>query len=91
MQWKEGKAPSDAAAAVGSQQQKRSFDTMEEEERTPLFIQTLLSTPDSSDPDPHEDDFDEAFCDAIKDDLWTNPVKYYRAWEAVQADEVGLG
>lgn len=90
VQWKEGNAPPDAAAAVGSQQQKRSFDTMDEEERTPLFIQTLLSTPDSPNPDPHEDDFDEAFCDAIKDDVWTNPVKFFRSWEQGGAAEDDL-
>ena len=90
VQWKEGKAPPDAAAAVGSQQQKRSFDTMDEEERTSLFIQTLLSTPDSANPDLHEDDFDEAFCDAIKDDVWTNPVKFFRSWEQGGAAEDDL-
>lgn len=90
VQWKEGKAPLDATAAVGAQQQKRSFDTMEEEESTPLFIQTLLSTPDSSNPDPHEDDFDEAFCEAIKDDVWTNPVKFFRSWEQGAPEEDGL-
>lgn len=25
---------------------------------------------------------DEAFCETIKDEVWTNPVKYYRAFEA---------
>ena len=29
----------------------------------------------------------EAFCETIKDEVWTNPVKYYRAWEQMVAEE----
>ena len=30
--------------------------------------------------------FVQAFCDAIKDEVWTNPIKYYRAWELEEAE-----
>merc|ERR1712196_325797 len=88
VQWKEGQQPSQLATAAGGvQQQKRSLDAMLQEAQ-PTFIQTLLRTDNEGEEEDvgDEESFNEAFCDAIKDDVWTNPVKYYRSWESLAND-----
>ena len=57
-----------------------------------LSSQTLLCT--NADAAPYEEDGPveggvlEVFCEAIKDDVWTNPVKFYRAYEQMAAAEM---
>ena len=85
--WKAGEAPSadggagaDGGGGGGGDGGggKRSHDDLvaEAPPAAPTFLLALLSTGD----DAHADFLDEeadALCDAIKDELWPNPLRYY--------------
>ena len=67
-----------AAAAAAGGGGKRSHDDLVAgaPPPAPTFLLALLSTGD----DAHADFLDEeadALCDAIKDELWPNPLRYY--------------
>lgn len=87
-----GAAGGGSGAAAAAAAQKRTFDDAmaADDERAPLFM-LLLTRDDVGGGDACEEDEravagaeTEAVCEAIKDELWTNPLQWYHAASAAE-------
>ena len=74
---------------------KRSFEQsggMARSDQLPVFLLTLLTVPPQGEPgdakeggDDEDEGAVEAVCEAIKDEVWSNPLQYYQAADVERA------